>query len=215
MVKLILASAGLVLPSVALALALACPCTDEADDQVVGFAEYKAPPAGSGTKESESAAVNLDIIATADSNKDFSTLVTAIKAAGLVETLKGKGPFTVFAPTHAAFEKLPKETLANLLKPENKAQLAGILGFHVVSGEVKAAEAVKLDGKSVKTVNGAEFKVAVKDGKVTIGTGEKNVATVTKTDIIASNGVIHVIDTVILPPAPATPAPAPKAPEKK
>lgn len=153
-------------------------------------------------------AVKLDIVDTAAANKDFSTLVAAVKAAGLVETLKGKGPFTVFAPTNAAFEKLPKETLASLLKPENKAQLAGILTYHVVAGEVKAADAIKLDGKMAKTVNGAEFKVVVKDGKVFVGPGldsaGKDMAQVVKTDIITTNGVIHVIDAVILPPAKAT-----------
>jgi uncharacterized surface protein with fasciclin (FAS1) repeats len=153
-------------------------------------------------------AVKLDIVDTAVANKDFTTLVAALKAADLVNTLKGKGPFTVFAPTNAAFEKLPKETLASLLKPENKAQLAGILTYHVVAGKVMAADAIKLDGKMAKTVNGAEFKVVVKDGKVFVGPGadtnHKDMAQVVMTDIVTSNGVIHVLDTVILPPAKAT-----------
>ncbi|MCU0688640.1 MAG: fasciclin domain-containing protein [Phycisphaerales bacterium] len=150
-------------------------------------------------------AAKLDIVDTALANKDFSTLVTALKAADLVTTLKGKGPFTVFAPTNAAFEKLPKETLAALLKPEAKSTLAGILTYHVIAGDVKAADAIKLDGKMAKTVNGAEVKIVVKDGKVFIGPGvdkeHKDMAQIVKTDIVTSNGVIHVLDAVILPPA--------------
>ena len=126
-------------------------------------------------------------------NKDFSTLVAAVKAAGLAETLSGKGPFTVFAPTDAAFAKLPKGTVEDLLKPENKAKLAAILTYHVVGAKVLAAD-VK-PGK-VKTVNGKEFEVKVANGKVTV-----DGATVVKTDIIGTNGVIHVIDAVILPKA--------------
>jgi uncharacterized surface protein with fasciclin (FAS1) repeats len=140
------------------------------------------------------------IVEVASANKDFSTLVTAVKAAGLVETLSGKGPFTVFAPTNAAFEKLPKGTLETLLKPENKKMLTDILTYHVVSGAVKAADVVKLDGKTVKTVNGAEIKVTMgkdKDGKATVMIND---AMVTSTDIMASNGVIHVIDTVLTAP---------------
>ncbi len=140
------------------------------------------------------------IVDVASANKDFSTLVTAIKAAGLTETLAGKGPFTVFAPTNAAFEKLPKGTLETLLKPENKMQLTDILTYHVVSGKVMAADVVKLDGKMAKTVNGAEVKVKLgtdKDGKATVMVND---SLVTTTDIAASNGVIHVIDTVLMPP---------------
>jgi uncharacterized surface protein with fasciclin (FAS1) repeats len=116
----------------------------------------------------------------------------ALTAAGLVETLKGEGPFTVFAPTDAAFAKLPAGTLDNLLKPENKAQLTAVLTYHVVPGAVKAAEIVKL--KEAKTVQGQSVKIAVKDGKVSV-----DGANVTATDIAASNGVIHVIDAVMLP----------------
>ena len=133
------------------------------------------------------------IVGVAAGNKDFSTLVAAIKAAGLVDTLSGKGPFTVFAPTNAAFAKLPEGTLETLLKPENKKKLQAILTYHVVSGKVMAAD-VK-PGK-VATVQGSSFTVAVADGKVKVDS-----ATVVKTDINASNGVIHVIDSVILPPA--------------
>jgi transforming growth factor-beta-induced protein len=134
----------------------------------------------------------MDIVDTAASADNFSTLVTAIKAADLVETLKGDGPFTVFAPTDEAFAKLPEGTLEDLLKPENKEKLASILTYHVVSGKVTAAEVVKL--KSAKTVNGKDVHIRVKHGDVMI-----NSSKVIKTDIDCSNGIIHVIDTVLLP----------------
>ena len=137
-------------------------------------------------------AMTKNIVEVASANKDFSTLVTAVKAAELVETLSGKGPFTVFAPTDAAFAKVPKATLDGLLK--DKKALAGVLTYHVVAGNVLAADVVKLDGKMVKTVNGQEVKITVKDGKVMV-----NDANVTTVDVKASNGVIHVIDKVILP----------------
>jgi uncharacterized surface protein with fasciclin (FAS1) repeats len=138
------------------------------------------------------AKASADIVDTAVAAGSFNTLAAALKAADLVDTLKGPGPFTVFAPTDAAFAKLPAGTLESLLKPENKAKLAGILTYHVVSGKVMAADVVKLT--SAKTVNGQAVTVAVKDGKVRV-----NDANVVKTDIAASNGVIHVIDTVLLP----------------
>jgi uncharacterized surface protein with fasciclin (FAS1) repeats len=138
--------------------------------------------------------MNKTVVEIAAGNKDFSTLVAAVKAAGLVETLSGKGPFTVFAPTNAAFAKLPKGTVEELLKPENKEKLTAILTYHVVAGKVMAADAIKLDGKMAKTVNGQEIAIKVKEGKVMI-----NDATVTAADIVGSNGVIHVIDTVLLP----------------
>ena len=131
------------------------------------------------------------IVVVAAGNPDFSTLVTAVKAAGLVDTLNSKGPFTVFAPTNAAFAKLPAGTVESLLKPENKDKLAAILTYHVVSGKVLAADVVKL--KSADTVNGkAVTNNTAKGVKV-------NNATVTATDVKASNGVIHVIDTVLIP----------------
>nr|WP_290884791.1 fasciclin domain-containing protein [Arenimonas sp.] len=132
------------------------------------------------------------IVDVAASNADFETLVAAVKAAGLVETLSGEGPFTVFAPTDDAFAKLPAGTLENLLKPENKDQLVAILTYHVVAGKVTAADVVKLD--TATTVNGAAADVTVSGSTVKI-----DEATVTATDIKASNGIIHVIDTVILP----------------
>ena len=133
-----------------------------------------------------------DIVDTAVAAGSFKTLAAALQAAGLVETLKGKGPFTVFAPTDEAFAKLPAGTVEDLLKPENKEKLKAILLYHVVAGKVTAKEVVKLH--SAKTVNGESVTIAVKDGKVMI-----NNATVIKADVEASNGVIHVIDTVLLP----------------
>mgnify|MGYP001563300434 CR=1 FL=1 len=133
-----------------------------------------------------------DIVDTAVGAGQFKTLAAALQAAGLVETLKGKGPFTVFAPTDAAFAKLPAGTVESLLKPENKAKLTAILTYHVVAGKVMAADVVKVT--SAKTVQGGNVAVKVTGGKVTIDNA--NVAT---TDIAASNGVIHVIDTVLMP----------------
>ena len=133
-----------------------------------------------------------DIVDVAASNDDFSTLVAAVKAAGLVETLKGEGPFTVLAPTNAAFAKLPAGTVENLLKPENKDQLTAILTYHVIPGNNPASAVVTLD--SAPTVNGQSVTISVDGDTVSI-----NDATVTATDIAASNGVIHVIDTVLLP----------------
>ncbi|MGL4738513.1 MAG: fasciclin domain-containing protein [Cellulosilyticaceae bacterium] len=138
---------------------------------------------------------NKNIVEIATSDPQFSTLVTALQAAGLVDTLQGEGPFTVFAPTNEAFAKLPAGTLNTLLKPENKQMLVDILTYHVTSGKVSAQDVAKLNGKEIKMVNGKPVKITVKDGKVYI-----NNAQVTKTDIMAKNGVIHVIDTVILPP---------------
>lgn len=133
-----------------------------------------------------------DIVEIAASAGSFNTLVTAVKAAGLVDTLKGNGPFTVFAPTDEAFAKLPGGTVENLLKPENKDKLTAVLTYHVVPGRVTAGEVVNLS--SAKTVNGRALRINTKDGKVMVDN-----ARVTATDIMASNGVIHVIDTVVLP----------------
>ena len=136
-----------------------------------------------------------DIVQTAMANKNFSTLVTALKAADLVKALKGEGPFTVFAPTNQAFAELPEGTLEDLLKPENKAQLQSILQYHVVSGLVKAKDVTGLE--EAKTLQGAKLGIKTDDAVMLEG---KNVATVTKTDLMASNGVIHVIDAVLMPP---------------
>ncbi len=135
-----------------------------------------------------------DIVDTAVSAGQFNTLATAINAAGLAETLKGPGPFTVFAPTDAAFAKLPAGTVENLLKPENKAQLTAILTYHVVPGVATAADVVKLD--EAKTVGGKMVSVQESGGSVMV-----NNAHVVTADIAASNGVIHVIDSVLMPPS--------------
>jgi uncharacterized surface protein with fasciclin (FAS1) repeats len=137
-------------------------------------------------------AATPDIVDTAVAAGQFGTLVAAVKAAGLVETLKGEGPFTVFAPTDDAFAKVPAETLQALLKPENKDQLAAILTYHVVPGEVMAADVVNLTNAA--TVNGAEVTIKVIDGGVMVDN-----ANVIKTDIKCGNGVIHVIDSIIMP----------------
>ncbi len=137
-------------------------------------------------------AQSQDIVDTAVAAGSFKTLATALKAAGLIDTLKGKGPFTVFAPTDEAFAKLPKGTVEDLLKPENKAKLTAILTYHVVAGKVMAADVVKL--KSANTVNGKAVQIMVEGGTVMVDN-----AKVVKTDIGTSNGVIHVIDTVLLP----------------
>ncbi|REG84053.1 fasciclin domain-containing protein [Algoriphagus antarcticus] len=136
---------------------------------------------------------DADIVDLAASQDMLSTLVAAVKAAGLVETLKGDGPFTVFAPTNEAFAKLPEGTVEDLLKPENKAQLAKILSYHVVAGKVMSTDLK--NGQMAKTVEGSEVKVTLMNGKAMI-----NNANVIKADVMADNGVVHIIDTVIMPP---------------
>lgn len=166
-------------PTAVAALALTLTGTAYADE-----AEKAAPAA-------EEKAMPATIVAAAAGNEDFSTLVAAVKAAGLVEVLSSEGPFTVFAPTNAAFEKLPEGTVENLLKPENKEKLIAVLKYHVVAGKVMAADVKTME---VETVQGGKAKVVVADGKVTI-----DKANVVATDIVTGNGVIHVIDAVILP----------------
>lgn len=134
----------------------------------------------------------MDIVDTAASNSDFSTLVAAVKAADLVDALKADGPLTVFAPTNEAFAKLPVGTVESLLLPENKAKLVQILTYHVVAGQVMAADVVKVD--SAKTLEGSSITVTVSEDGVKVDN-----ANVITTDIKTSNGVIHVIDTVIMP----------------
>ena len=133
-----------------------------------------------------------DIVDTAAAAGDFKTLAAALQAAGLVTTLKGAGPFTVFAPTDQAFAKLPAGTVEDLLKPENKQKLISILTYHVIAGDVMAKDVVKLH--EAKTVNGQEVKIMVESGNVMVDN-----STVTKTDIECTNGVIHVIDSVLMP----------------
>jgi uncharacterized surface protein with fasciclin (FAS1) repeats len=147
----------------------------------------KASHAGCGT-------CDKTVVEVAVQSDDFKTLVAAVKAADLVETLSGDGPFTVFAPTNEAFAKLPEGTVEKLLKPENKKKLAAILTYHVVPGKVMAKDVVQL--KSAKTVQGSKVTITVKEGAVMV-----DKAKVIKTDIPCKNGVIHVIDAVILPKA--------------
>jgi uncharacterized surface protein with fasciclin (FAS1) repeats len=166
-----------------LAMVALIGCSDDA----------KTPAQGSSSGTSGATAASADIVDTAVSAK-FTKLAAALKAADLVTTLKGPGPFTVFAPTDAAFDKLPAGTLDNLLKPENKAQLAKVLTYHVVSGNVKAADVVKLT--SAKTVEGQDVTITVSGSTVKLN----GTTSVTQTDIAATNGTIHVIDGVLLPP---------------
>jgi len=151
-----------------------------------------------GASGSTRAAVNEplkpeDIVDTAVGAGQFKTLAAALAAAGLIDALKGAGPFTVFAPTDEAFAKLPAGTVESLLRPENKEKLKSILLYHVVSGNVPASEVVKLNGRSVKTLQGGSITVSTKHSV------RVDNAKVTKTDIQAANGVIHVIDTVLMP----------------
>jgi uncharacterized surface protein with fasciclin (FAS1) repeats len=150
--------------------------------------------AASAQTQMASKSKSMDIVDLAISQANLSTLVAAVKAGGLVETLKGKGPFTVFAPTNEAFAALPAGTLESLLKPENKDQLVKILTYHVVSGKVMSTDLK--DGMSAKTVEGSEVKISISKDGVKV-----NDAKVITADVNASNGVVHVIDKVILPPS--------------
>jgi uncharacterized surface protein with fasciclin (FAS1) repeats len=171
--------------------------TPAADDVMVQDETAAAEPMAGDTAEAK------NIVALAQGNADLSTLVAAVTAAGLGETLSGKGPFTVFAPTNAAFAKIDKATLEGLLKPESKAALGGILKYHVVAGNVKAADVVKLitDGKGTATIKtlGGELKASMAGDKVILTDAKGGKSTITATDIAASNGVVHTIDTVVMP----------------
>ena len=136
-----------------------------------------------------------NVVGVAVSSPDFSTLVTAVKSAGLVETLSGTGPFTVLAPTNDAFNKLPSGLLEKLVMPENKTALTKILTYHVIAGKNLAVDVIKLDGKSVPTVNGNTITLKVVNGGVVVN----DKVNITKTDLPASNGVVHVIDQVLVP----------------
>ncbi|MCK8522853.1 fasciclin domain-containing protein [Aquimarina sp. D1M17] len=145
-----------------------------------------------------------DIVDVAVSVDDFSTLVTALKAADLVGALKGEGPFTVFAPTNDAFGKIDSKTLNSLLEPANKEKLTAILTYHVVSGKIAATDVVnalkKGNGKTeLTTLNGAKFKVIKKDGKIWLKDQKGNYSQIVKTDVMAKNGVIHIISDVVMP----------------
>jgi len=170
------------------------------DDTETGAAAAPASSSATATPSpspSESMA-GSDIVDTAVAAGDFTTLAAALEAAGLVETLKGEGPFTVFAPTDAAFAKLPAGTVETLLK-DPKGDLTQILTYHVVPGKVLAADVVKLDGQKVTTVQGGDLTVGVDGDKVSLTDAAGNTVNVTATDIEASNGVIHVIDGVLMP----------------
>ena len=144
-------------------------------------------------RAANTAAATSDIVETAVGAGDFKTLAAALQAAGLVEALKGQGPFTVFAPTDDAFAKLPAGTVEELLRPENREKLKAVLLYHVVPGKVVAADVVKLNGKEARTLQGGKVKVRTTGGVMV------DDARVVKTDVMATNGVIHVIDTVLMP----------------
>jgi uncharacterized surface protein with fasciclin (FAS1) repeats len=172
-------------------LLAACGEDDEATSSSSSPATAEeTPPADDSPASSETI---TEIVA---GNPEFSTLLAAVEAAGLAETLSGDGPFTVFAPTDAAFAELPPETLEALLQPANQDQLTAILTYHVVPAEVMASD---VEAGEVPTVNSAPFTVALDGGGVEITDGQGNQATVIETDIDASNGVVHVIDSVLLP----------------
>jgi len=190
------------------------------DDSKKKEAEAEAAAKAEQLKMEEAAAINAEqekakmtaefeantIAAIAMRNANFSTLATAAQSAGLVETLSSKGPFTVFAPTNEAFSKVPKATMDKLMKPENKKDLSGLLTYHVVSGEWKAADLIKViqDNKNkyeVVTVQGEILTLSLKDGKVVIKDSKGSTSTVVTADVDASNGVIHAIDKVVMPKA--------------
>jgi uncharacterized surface protein with fasciclin (FAS1) repeats len=160
---------------------------------VAGLVAFSAMSTSAQMAKDTKSKGSMDIVDTAVAAGQFNTLAAALKAAGLVETLKGKGPFTVFAPTDEAFAKLPAGTVEDLLKPENKEKLKAILLYHVVSGKVKAKDVAKLNGKTAKTIQGGTVAIDTTSGV------KINDATVVKADIKAKNGIIHVIDTVLMP----------------
>lgn len=162
------------------------------DEDTTSNSGGAAPAATTPAADATATSAEKNIVETAAATPDLSTLVDAVKAADLVETLSGEGPFTVFAPDNAAFEKLPEATLTDLLKPENKQQLTDILTYHVVAGSAKSSDLT--DGQELETVNGEKLTVSIKDGVVKVGD-----ATVTTPDVATSNGVVHVIDTVLQP----------------
>ncbi|MFT5775331.1 fasciclin domain-containing protein [Hyphomonas sp.] len=200
----------LITAAIAASLSLAA-CEDAADKS-----DYDAAPAAKVEMPTEAATPPAEpmmeeaavetgtIVAVAAGNDALSTLVAAVTAADLVDTLNSDGPFTVFAPPNDAFAKLPEGTVETLLLPENKATLAGILTYHVVAGEVMAADLVQAitdngGTYTIPTVNGANLTAAIVDGKVVLTDAAGGTATVIATDIDASNGVVHLIDTVVMP----------------
>lgn len=159
--------------------------------------DTKPASSASTTSNTMDKKTEKNIVEIAAGDSQFSTLVAAVKSAGLAETLSGKGPFTVFAPTNAAFDKLPAGTVDSLLKPESLDTLKSILTYHVVPASAMSTDLK--DGQELTTVQGAKLMVGIKDGVVTLTDAKGGVSTVTKADIKASNGYIHVIDTVVMP----------------
>ncbi|QKE84168.1 fasciclin domain-containing protein [Arthrobacter sp. NEB 688] len=185
----------------ALSLALvvsACGSDSDTDAGASAPATSSAAPTSASPSASESAAASADIVDTAVAAGGFTTLATALEAAGLVETLKGEGPYTVFAPTDEAFTALPAGTLDDLLA-DPKGALTDVLTYHVVPGKVMAADVATMDGQEVETVNGEKLTVGVDGDTVTLTDTSGGEVTVTQTDIEATNGVIHVIDGVLVP----------------
>jgi uncharacterized surface protein with fasciclin (FAS1) repeats len=183
---------------IALAITTAACGSDDADTAAAAPATSSAAASPSPSASASESMASADIVDTAVAAGDFTTLTAALTAAGLVDTLKGPGPFTVFAPTDDAFAKLPAGTVDTLLK-DPKGDLTQILTYHVIPGKVMAADVVKLDGQKVKTVQGGELTVGVDGDKVTLTDAAGNTVNVTTTDVEASNGVIHVIDGVLMP----------------
>jgi uncharacterized surface protein with fasciclin (FAS1) repeats len=194
------ATARLSAAAVALTL-LVSACGDDGDDDAAADTTEQAAEADTPTTDAPESGMEAeaDIVDTAVAAGEFDTLVAAVQAAGLEETLRGEGPFTVFAPTDAAFEALPPGTVDTLLS-DPTGDLADILTYHVVEGEVMAADVAGLDGQDVATVNGASFTVNVADdGAVSLTDAAGNEVGVVQTDIETSNGVIHVLDAVLMP----------------
>lgn len=193
---------GVAVLAAAVAVGLtACSSTNTASSTGTTAAAGPTTTASSAspTTSAGSAMDKKDIVATAAAAGQFKTLAAALGAGGLVETLQGAGPYTVLAPTDEAFAKLPAGTVETLLKPENKEKLKTILTYHVIKGNVPASEVVKLDGKTVETVAGQTLTVKVNGNNVSLVDASGNTVAVVKTDVNASNGVIHVIDGVLMP----------------
>ena len=187
------------------ALALtACSGSEEAPAPTADIEVVQDDAMATDTMVATEATGDKTIVALAQSNPQASTLVTAVTAAGLAETLSGAGPFTVFAPSNDAFAKVDKATLDGLLKPESKDKLAALLKYHVVAGNVKSGDLAKLitDGKgtaTVKTLNGGSLKAMMDGDKIVLTDAKGGKSTVTAADLVASNGTIHVVDTVVMP----------------
>lgn len=186
------------------ALALAA-CSSEAPTDTATDTEVVADEtAGGDTTVAAEAEGSKNIVALAQGNPNVSTLVSAVTAAGLGETLSGTGPFTVIAPDNAAFAKVDKATLDGLMKPESKDKLGGILKYHVISGNIKSGDLAKqiADGNgtaTIKTLNGGSLKASMNGDKIVLTDAKGGKATVTAADMVASNGTVHVVDTVLMP----------------